>query len=488
MIHNNYAAVKKFGELVDGMYYRKGQPYAWRTDEREWWQCKQNGPLSYRQLTRHLLGDGLVFGARGLFRSEFSVIDFDHCLFDDSLFDDSPPLTYDARQRHGDVLKAVDGFGVSLRSSNSGGIHHYLKHNPIWAPVRDVCLDMQLAETGSEYRRSSGVIEAHPTSNGNLRLPLGSESFLLDMEELREGIQVESALSKYEQVAALVDQPLYQWPTLHDALAQIRAEERGQAASTEPSGVTLATLPGAATEFNLRAAHLLEYGPGPGEHHDGLLTLALYFKIHGYSIDRVKDALWEWQCTKATHCNEWQERSGPDKCREHIRRVAEYTEREFIPHAAGVIAIEQAGVSVTDALLGLELFGGGDRCDVTLLRAFCELCRHVRPRFKRYPDNVMPIHSHLRWRTWTGRYRELQDRLKRAGICTAVQEAIRGVQSTRFKIELAPTDGPTFDTWGKAVWEACGRDRAALGQHFSKMQLRTHFGWLDGPTMVIGTL
>ena len=216
--------------------------------------------------------------------------------------------------------------------------------------------------------------------------------------------------------------------------------------------------------------------------------LALHYTIHGYSIEQVKDALWEWQCTKATHCNEWQERSGPDKCREHIRRVAEYTEREFIPHAAGVIAIEQAGVSVTDALLGLELFGGGDRCDVTLLRAFCELCRHVRPRFKRYPDNVMPIHSHLRWRTWTGRYRELQDRLKRAGICTAVQEAIRGVQSTRFKIELAPTDGPTFDTWGKAVWEACGRDRAALGQHFSKMQLRTHFGWLDGPTMVIGTL
>ncbi len=213
--------------------------------------------------------------------------------------------------------------------------------------------------------------------------------------------------------------------------------------------------------------------------------LALHYTIHGYSIEQVKDALWEWQCTKATHCNEWQERSGPDKCRGHIKRAAERAAREFIPYAGRVKAIENPTVAVVDALTGLEMFGG----DTTLLRAWFKFCEYVRPRFEDYAGGVMPIHSQHRWQTWTRRgHKELQGRLERAGICTAVEAAIRGVQSTRFKIDLAPTDDPTFGTWGEAVWEACGRDRAALGQHFSKMQLRTHFGWLDGPTMVIGTL
>jgi|TARA_B100001971_G_scaffold214870_1_gene255061 hypothetical protein len=480
---NNMAAVKQFAGFINETFHKESQPYVrWADGRGSWQRCmKQEYPVSEKQMIEHLYGGEIVFGCEGLNSPSYTALDIDNPTEPNGV-----ELTEDGRRRYEFAQDLLDGKGIPVRSSDSGGIHLYARHDRgISSALRDVCIKKMIFDRGADIKIERGVLELFPQPSTNFRWPFGVGSYLLNPELLSKGFETPTGLSKEDQIGRFVTQPCYQYPNIAESVLLLRDKRRrDQQRETGLYTATPSRRSGVDTPFTKEVARLLNEGPRPGKHNEALGKLALHYTIQGYELEQVKAAVWDWQCTKATGCNEWQQ-DGPDACRKHIKRQAEYAAREFILYDGRVKAIEVPTVAVADALTGLKLFGR----DTSLLRAWFKFCEYVRPRFEDYAGGVMPLHSHHKWQTWSRRkYKELQWRLERADICVPVQTALYMVQSTRYRIKLRPTGGETFSTWSEAVWEACGRDRTALGQHFTDKQIREHFDWLDGPTTVVGTL
>jgi len=411
-------------------------------------------------MREHLFGGRLVFGSHGIFSPAWTALDLDRCLGEDAR------LTGEAQSRLCAVDRAFGGTVSPLRSSFSGNLHLWLHHAPMSVTLRDVCVVRQLAEHGSEITQArSGCVEIYPKPDVNFRWPFGLGSVLLEPGPLLEGLEAPVETSKDEQIARFVGQPLYEFPSLADGLRELRALNRNpRPLISMPNQPPVTPV---AKHFDQRVKRWLEEGPTVGEHNVALGAVAFWYCVQGWPPNALEEAVWEWQRTKATGCREWIQ-DGPESCRAHVRRWVRSVLKGYRPYEKVGDAIDAAGAPASDIKLGLELFPK----NVRLQRAFFEFCRFVRPRLARYyTSGVMPISSHLRWRSFSKRqYGVLQARLADAGLCTPMYSASVG-RSTLYQVALPPAKGEEFSSWEVGVWEVSGRNRETLRRHFSRHQM-----------------
>jgi hypothetical protein len=418
-------------------------------------------------MREHLFGGRLVFGSHGIFSPAWTALDLDRCL------GEGVQLTGEAQARFCAVDRAFGPAVVPLRSSSSGNLHLWLHHAPMSVTLRDVCVVRQLAEYGSQIAQTrsarSDCLEIYPKPDVNFRWPFGLGSVLLEPGPLLEGLEVPVEAPKDEQITRFVEQPLYEFPSLADGLRELRTLKRDShpliSMPSQPPTTSVIR------HFDERVKRWLEEGPKLGEHNTALGAVAFWYCVQGWPPDALEDVVWEWQRTKATGCREWIQ-DGPESCRGHVRRWVRSVLKGYQPYEKVGAAIDDAGVSASDVVLGLELFPK----DVRLQRAFFEFCRFVRPRLSRYyKSGVMPISSHLRWRSFSERqYRVLRDQLADAGLCTPVYSASVG-RSTLYQVTLPVAKGEEFASWEVGVWEVGGRDRENLRRHFSSDQVKRIF-------------
>lgn len=455
-------AVELFAEFTDQAYYKRARPYL-LLPGREWRRLRHS--VSRNWMHKHLFGEEIAIGGHGLFTTRWTAVDLDQCISEGAL------LTDDATERYLSIQKSFDDLALPVRTSSSGNLNLWVRHEPISSALRDICIAHLLAEEGLAIR--PGSIEVFPQPTSNHRWPLGANSTVLGKNALSRGFEVPYPHPKHEQIKLFTEAPPFIWPTMDQALKELHAIRTDGELPDDASGLTAPSI-----DFALRVKRWLKYGPGPGEHNRAMGEVILWYLIHGPPDPLpkdIEDLVFVWQRTRAVHCDEWV-RMGPEVCRAHVRRRVKSVMKAFRPHARRAQAIEATKVPASDVQLGLLIFPG----DVILQRAFFQFCKYVRSRLPSYSSGVVPISSHRRWRAWTrGNYTVLQDKLSDFDICVPVSQAVSGVRSTGFKIALPPATNETFASWTSAVWKVCGCDRSLLREHFSPDQVKRFFSDKD---------